>query len=58
MIVRQVEAIRGLFDDIAQVVNSIFADYTALWERAFINDLACEGMTGKLGSLIRGLQKR
>ncbi len=51
VILGQVEAIRDLFDEMARDVDLTPADYTALWERAFLREFAFDGLTGSLASL-------
>jgi serine/threonine-protein kinase HipA len=49
---RQVEAIRDLFDKMARDVDLVPADHSALRERAFFRECAFDGLSGKLAALL------
>jgi len=51
IILRQVEAIRDLFDEMARDVDLTPADHSALRERAFLREFAFDGLSGKLAAL-------
>ena len=51
IILRQVEATRDLFDEMARDVDLTPADYSALRDRAFLRDFAFDGLTGRLAAL-------
>ena len=51
IICQQVDAIRDLFDGLAQDVDLTPADYNALWVRAFLREFAFDGLTRNLATL-------